>query len=83
MKKMKIYLNTFYRPAFLVLCLGLTVFSLTLITLSVNLHQEMLAGESDIIYRYPQMIEKILFPLYILLPTIFTVDMNERKKKAD
>ena len=82
MKKMKKYINSIYRPAFITLCIGLTLFSLTLCVLAVNLRMEILAGESDILFKYPKMLEKALFPLYILLPTTFLVDLNERKKKS-
>lgn len=83
MKNIKKYFNTFYRPAFLTLSIGLALFSLTLCALAINLRADILAGESDVIYRYPKMMEQILFPLYILLPITFVVDFNERKKKAD
>ena len=82
MKNLKIYINTIYKPAFITLCAGLALFAIALGILAVNLHTEILTGESDVIYRYPDMIEKILFPLYILLPTVFIVDLNERKRKA-
>jgi hypothetical protein len=41
----------------------------------------MLAGESDMIYTYPKMMEEILFPLCILLPTTLAIDIKERNKK--
>lgn len=80
MKKIEAYINSMYRPAYITLCIGLSVLSLAMCLLAVNLHADILAGESNIIYKYPKMIEKILFPLYILLPIIFVVDLNERKK---
>lgn len=83
MKNLKIYLNTFYRPAFITLSMGLAIFSVALCLLALNLRADILAGESDIVYRYPQMIEKVLFPIYILLPITFIVDINERKKGTD
>lgn len=82
MRKFKKYINTFYRPAFLTLSIGLGIFALSLCILATDLHSEILAGESDIIYRYPKMLEEILFPLYILLPVTFIVDLNERKKRS-
>lgn len=80
MRKIRNYINSIYRPAFIMLCIGLSIFSATICILAVNLRADMLAGASDVIYRYPQMIEKILFPIYILLPITFVVDLNERKK---
>ena len=80
MKKFRIYINTMYRPSFLILCIGLAIFSLSLCMLAINLRADILAGESDIIYRYPKMIEEILFPSYILLPTTFAIDIKERSK---
>ena len=82
MKNLRKYINTIYSPAFLILCIGLAIFSFTLCVLAVSLRAEILAGESDIIYRYPQMLEKVLFPIYILLPITFIVDLNERKKRS-
>lgn len=81
MKSFKKYINTMYNPAFVMLCVGLTIFSITLCALAINLRADILSGKSDMIYRYPQMIEKVVFPLYILIPIIFVVDMNERSKK--
>lgn len=81
MKKLKNYVNSMYPPAFLVLCAGLTFFSVTLCLLAVSLRSDMLAGESDVIYRYPKLIEKIVFSLYILLPVTFAVDTKERSKR--
>jgi hypothetical protein len=48
--------------------------------LAFNLRVDIIAGESDVIYIYPKMIEKILFPLYILLPSTLAVDIKERSK---
>ena len=80
MKNLAIYINTMYPAAFRVLSIGLAIFSLSLILLATSLRGELLAGESDIIYRYPDMIEKILFPIYILIPITTIIDLNERKK---
>lgn len=80
MKKLRKYFDTFYPPAFITLCVGLAIFSLTICVLAVNLRLEILAGKSDLIYRYPKMIEEVIFPLYILIPVILVVDLNERKK---
>ena len=82
MRKIRNYINSIYRPAFIMLCIGLSIFSATICILAVSLRADMLSGSSDVIYRYPKMIEKILFPLYILLPITFVVDLNERKNKS-
>ena len=82
MKKVKKYLETMYRPSFLMLAAGLAVFSATLIYLSVLLRADLAAGDSDIIYRYPKMLESICLPLYIFLPVTLFVDLNERKKNT-
>ncbi len=82
MKKIKRYFNTFYPPAFFTLCVGLAIFSITLCLIAINLRLDILAGESDMIYKYPKMIDKILFPVYILLPITMAADLNERNKKS-
>ena len=81
MNKLKNYINSMYPPAFIVLSLGLAVFSLTLCILAVNLRIDFLLGESDIVYRYPKMIEEIIFPLYILFPVVLAVDTKERYRR--
>lgn len=81
MKKINRYIKTMYRPSYLVLCLGLALFSLTLLIFALNLHSDISLGESDVIFRYPRMLEQILFPLYIFIPIVFVIDLNERKKK--
>ena len=80
MKKVKKYLESMYRPSFIFLCVGLAVFSASLIHLALLLRADLAAGECDIIYRYPQMIEEICFPLYILVPIALLTDINERRK---
>ena len=82
MKKIKSYINTIYRPAFIFLCICLALFSLTLSILAVNLRTDMMEGKSDILYRYPDMLERIVFPLYISIAIIFVIDLNERKNKS-
>ncbi len=82
MKNFKRYVNTLYKPSFIMLCIGLGIFSLSMIIFASNLHTEILMGESDVIYRYPPMLEKILFPLYILFAVTFIVDLNERKNRG-
>ncbi len=79
---MKKYIETMYRPSYIALCIGLFIFSALLIATAVSLRYEMLLGESDLIYRYPKMIEKILFPLYIFVPITMIVDLNERQRKG-
>lgn len=82
MKNFKRYVNTLYKPSFIMLCIGLGIFSLSMLILASSLRADILMGESDVIYRYPQMLEKILFPLYILLAVTFVVDLNERKSRG-
>ena len=82
MKNLKKYINTIYPPAFILLCLGLSIFVLTLTILAVNMRIDMLTNKTDILFRYPDMLEKIIFPLYILMPIVFIVDLNERNKKS-
>ena len=82
MKRFKLYINTFYRPAFIALCIGLAIFSLSLCIFATNLRADIIAGESDFIYKYPVILEKILFPIYILIPVTLIVDLNERKKRS-
>ncbi len=83
MKKIFHYINTMYRPSFIVLTIGLTIISIALTLLAVSLRAEMLAGETDVIYRYPKMIEEVVLRAAIFLPPVFLIDLNERKKKAD
>lgn len=82
MKAIKNYFSTMYRPAYLVLCTSLFLFSIALLSLALTLHRELIAGESDLIYRYPKMIEDVIFPMIILLPVALASDINERKKKS-
>ena len=82
MKAVKHYIGTMYRPSYIVLCIGSALFAISLLILSLSMHQEILAGESDIIYRYPKMLEEVLFPLIIFLPITLGIDLNERKKKS-
>lgn len=82
MKKIKQYINTMYPPSFFVLCIGLAIISLTMIGIAISLRAEILSGESDVIYRYPQMIEELLIRTFIFLPTVFIIDLNERKNKG-
>ena len=81
MKKIRFYINTMYPPAYWMLCIGLAIFSFMLCWLAINLRADILAGKIDTIYTYPKMIEEILFPIYILLPTTFAIDIKERSKK--
>ena len=81
MKKISNYINTMYRPSFIVLCIGLTIVALTMIILAVSMREEMLNGASDIIYRYPKMLEEIAQRSAIFFPAVFIIDLNERRKK--
>ena len=81
MKKIFNYINTMYKPSFIVLCLGLSIIAITMIILAVSLRNEILAGESDIIYRYPKMLEEIMLRAAIFFPAVILIDLNERKKK--
>ena len=80
--KLRKYINSIYKPAFVTLCIGLSLFSLGLCILAVNLRMDILAGKSDIIYRYPDMLKEIIFPIYIIIPMVFVIDLNERNKKS-
>ena len=81
MKKFNAYISTMYKPAFLLLVICLTVLSILLLFIAVSLRQEILAGESDVIYRYPHMLEIILFPTAPTFPIIIAIDIKERKRK--
>ena len=83
MNKIFHYINTMYRPSFIVLTIELTIISTALTLLAVSLRAEILAGETDVIYRYPKMIEELVLRATIFLPPVFLIDLNERKKKAD
>ena len=81
MKRLNTYISTMYKPTFLLLVISLTVLSTLLLFIAVSLRQEILAGESDVIYRYPKMLEMILLPTAPTFPIIFAIDIKERKKK--
>lgn len=80
MKKLAHYINTMYPLSYHALATGLAIFAVSICIFALSLHGEILAGESDVIYRYPKMLEEILFPLFILIPLTLVVDFNERKK---
>ena len=82
MKKIKIYINTMYRPSFTVLCIGLTLIALILVGIALSLRAEILSGESDVIYRYPKFIEELIIRIAIFVPTVLLIDLNERKKNG-
>ena len=81
MKKIFNYINTMYKPSFIVLCIGLSIIAVTMIILAVSLQNEILAGESDIIYRYPKMLEEIALRAAVFFPAVILIDLNERRKK--
>ena len=80
MKNINTYIGTMYPPAFRTLCMGLSIFALTLCIFAVSLRGEILAGESDFIFRYPKMLEEIMMPICVLIPIVIVVDLNERRK---
>lgn len=82
MKLIKKYVRTMYPPAYITLCIGFALFTLSILALAMSMRAEILAGEVDLIYRYPKMLEKALFPMLILMPVILGIDLNERKKKS-
>ncbi len=82
MRKIFHYINTMYPLAYNALWSGLALFASSIGIFALSLHRDILAGESDIIYRYPAMLEDILFPLLLLVPLIVIVDLNERKKNS-
>lgn len=81
MKKISDYINTMYRPSFIVLCIGLTIVAVTMIILAVSMREDMLNGASDIIYRYPKMLEEIALRATVFFPAVLAIDLNERRKK--
>lgn len=82
MKKITQYINTMYRPSYIVLCIGLAVISLASIAIAIHIRNEMLAGKSDIIYIYPKIIEELFLRVIVFIPTVLLVDLNERKKRS-
>ena len=82
MKKAHHYINTMYPAAYRTLVLGLTLFAISIIAYALKLHSDLLAGDSDIIYRYPKILADILHPMAVLVPITILVDINERKKKS-
>ncbi len=79
MKKIANYVNTMYRSSFIALCIGLTALSVAAIVLAVTLRCEILAGESDVIYRYPKMIKELLIRSIASFPIALLIDLNERR----
>lgn len=82
MNLIKKYVNSMYPPAYITLCIGFALFTLSILALAMSMRAEMLAGEVDLIYRYPKMLEEALFPMLILMPVVLGIDLNERKKKS-
>ena len=80
MKKIYKYINTMYRPAFIALILGLSLFSLGLCTLAVILRQELLEGARGLSLIYAPMLEELIESLVPLLLTVFAIDLTERAK---
>ena len=81
MRKAFHYINTMYPAAYRTLVLGLTLFAISIIAYALKLHSDILAGDGDIIYRYPKMLASILHPMAVLVPITIAVDINERKKQ--
>ena len=80
MKKIYKYISTMYRPAFITLTLGLSLFSAGLGTFAVTLRQELLAGARGVSLIYTPILEELILLLSPLLITVFAIDLIERKK---
>ena len=74
------HVNKMNALSFQMLRAGLFVFSSSLCALAVNLSQEARAGATDLIYRYPQMLEAITYPLVVLIAVALAIDVNEKQK---
>ena len=81
MKRLCKYIDTMYRPSFIILCIGLAILSLSLIILAVSLRADILAEEYNTIYTYKVIIKELFIRVAIFFPVILLVDFNERKKK--
>ena len=81
MKKLSKYIDTMYRPSFIVMCIGLAILSISLTALAVSLRAELLAGEYHAIYTYKEIIKELALRACIFFPVIVLIDFNERKKK--
>ena len=60
--------------------LGLFVFSSSLCALAVKLCQEAGAGATDLMYRYPPMLEAITYPIIVLIAVALIIDVNEKQR---
>lgn len=80
MKNVSKYISTMYAPSRRILTLGLFIFLLSLLAFALSLHSELAAGSIGLIHIYPAMLEKVIFPLPILLAATLLTDLNERKR---
>ena len=81
MKKLSKYIDTMYRPSFIVMCIGLAILSISLTVLAVSLRADILAEEYNTIYTYKEIIKELFIRACIFFPVIVLIDFNERKKK--
>lgn len=81
MKHIYKYIRTMYRPAFITLTLGLSLFSAGLGMFAVTLRQELLAGARGVSIIYSPILEELILLLIPLLITVFAIDLIERKKQ--
>ena len=81
MKRLCKYIGTMYRPSFIILCIGLAIFSISLTALAVSLRADILAEEYNAIYTYKVIIKELFIRSAIFFPVILLIDFNERKKK--
>ena len=77
------HINKLSKASFKMLSWGLFIFSFSLCSLAVNLCGEYKSGASDLIYRYPQMLEEITLPLIFLVGVSLILDINEKRRQAD
>lgn len=81
MKRIYKYINTMYRPSFVMLTIGLSLFSAGLCAFAVTIRHEQLSGAQGFSLIYEPMLEDLLFPLIVLVAVTLTVDAAEREKR--
>ena len=62
---------------------GLLVFSSSLCALAINLCNDYRGGASDLIYRYPPLLEEITLPLVLLVGASLILDINEKRRQKN
>ena len=77
------HINRMSKTSFNMLSLGLLVFSSSLCALAVNLCNDYRGVASDLIYRYPPLLEEITVPFIFLVGASLILDINEKRRQKN